>query len=224
MISQLTRDLLRNRPDIVYASPRSGETIATPIVDTSPKTSKQEKVSQLINDLENVATVAQGIERLIADRIKDEVMKLDIRNPDDVMVGQAAARQFPDKAKTIGGLLFVEEITFSMFDHCVQELKQKGIDAGKKQESKPPETDLRKTNFGGIDQDRRPEINQSTIPFAPLDITAFVAAGIPILFTMLFPLINATVKANIVGHTHPIITAPPSPIPVPSGPGLPVIP
>ena len=224
-ISSSAKSILSRRPNITFVAPRSGLTIPEPQRNTTPPTPKEQRVSQLIQALKNTAAVAEAIEGLVAERAKGEVLKLNLSNPEDAVVAQAAARQFPDKAIDKDGFVHVPEITFEMYNECIQHMKEAGKKAGAKQQIKqtgPLKTD--KTDFGGGTADKRPAVNQSNIPFAPIDLPAFIAAGIPILFGMLFPLINIAVKKDIVGHTHPIIMAPPSPIPVPSGPGIPVFP
>lgn len=225
MITNKTRSLFDKRPDIKFTSPRSVDTIPEVVKSTAPVPIKVQKVNQLIKTLDNVAVIAESVESVIADRAKNEILKLNISLPEDALVAQAVARLFPEKAKNINGFNFVDEITFEMYNKCLQDFKAAGKAAGTKQQPKALSENFKanKTDFGGLKKDSRPDINQSTIPFAPLDLPAFIAAGIPILFGMLFPLINIATKKDIVAHTHPVIPAAPG-VPVPSGPGIPVSP
>lgn len=225
MINQTTKNILDRRPNINFVAPRSGVTIPEPQLDTTPVTPKDQRVGQLITKLNNVANLAEQVEKLVADRVKDEVLRLNLSNPEDALVAQAAARCFPEHAVDTNGFVHVPEITFEMYNKALQNMKAAGRAAGNKQMTAQREPiRANKSNFGGSGQDRRPDVNQSTIPFAPINLPAFIAAGIPVLFGMLFPLINAAIKKDIVGHTHMVVTGPPSPIPVPSLPGIPVLP
>lgn len=223
MINSITKSLLSRRPNIEFVAPRSGITIPEPEVNTTAPTPREERVNQLIQGLENVAVTAGALEQLIANRAKNQTLKLNIRNPEDAVVSMAAARHFPDKAITTDGFIHVPEITFDMYLQCIKHMKETGIESGTKNQTKSNGFQGDKTNFGGSDKDKRPDVNRTSIPFAPLDIPAFIASGIPILFGMLFPLISANNKKDIIGHTHPVVV-PPAIVPVPSGPGLPVVP
>lgn len=216
--------ILNRKPNIKFVAPRSGITIPEVQKSTVALTPNEVRIKQLIQSLTNVAAAAEAVEKIVSARVKTEVLKLDLRNPEDAVVAQAAARQYPDKAKTINGFSYVDEITFDMYSNCLQQMKQAGIAAGQKQQTKAPESfKADRTDFGGRGKDSRPDINQATIPFAPIDIAAFIAAGIPLLFSMLFPLINVAIKKDIVGHTHPVIV-PPAVVPVPTAIGIPMFP
>ena len=225
MISRGLQDLLSRRPVLEYDSPRSGETIPE-VKSTVEKSTKEQRVSTILKSLDEIVELSSTVEAIIHERAKNQILKLNISNPEDAVVAQAVARQFPELAKTEGGFTYADEITFEMFNKCVQKMKAAGKANGLKQQPKAANFNPAQASFGGRGLDARPSINQATIPFAPINLPAFIAAGIPILFGMLFPLINATVKANIVGHTHPTVaySGSPLPLPVPSGPGLPVIP
>lgn len=217
-------DILNRKPNIKFVAPRSGVTIPDVQRVTTAPTPNEVRVQQLIQSLTNVAAAAEAVEKIVSERVKHEVLKLDLRNPEDAVVAQAAARQYPEKAKDMNGFKYVDEITFDMYSHCLQEMKQAGIAAGQKQQTKAPDSfKADKTDFGGQNKDRRPDVNQATIPFAPIDLAAFIAAGIPLLFGMLFPLINVAIKKDIVGHTHPVIV-PPAVVPVPTAIGIPMFP
>lgn len=223
-IDYSARGILNRRPNITFVAPRSGLTIPEPERSVALPSSKEQRVNSLIQSLNNVAAVAEAVEGLVAARAKHEVLKLNLSNPEDAVVAQAAARQFPEKAVDTDGFLHVPEITFEMYNVCLQNMKAAGKAAGAKQllkQSGPLKAN--KTDFGGAQSDKRPDINQASIPFAPINIPAFIAAGIPILFGMLFPLINAAIKKDVIAHTHPVIPAAPG-VPVPSGPGIPVSP
>lgn len=220
----LDRSILNRRPSITFVSPRSGITIPDPISIKAPETPKAQRIKELTKTLDNIGVLAEAVEAAVAQRSKNEVLTLDLSNPEDAVVSQALARQFPDKIVLKNGIPTVPEITFDMFNKCLQKMKAAGKAAGRKQQMIAPEDfKIDKTNFGGTGKDRRPDINKSTLPFSPLDIGAFVAASIPLLFGLLFPLINVAIKKDIVGHLHPVVT-PPSPVPLPSGPGIPVSP
>lgn len=218
----ISYSILDRRPNIKFVAPRSGITIPEVEKPTSLPTPKETRVENLINDLNKVAALSETVEAIIANKVKAEVLRLDISNPEDAVVAQAAARQFPELAIEKDGFKFVEEITFDMFNHCLQEMKSAGKAAGLKQQLviKSP-LQINKTDFGGIGKDKRPDLNKSTIPFNAIDLPAFIAAGIPLLFGMLFPLINTAIKKDIVAHTHIVVGAP---APTPSGPGIPVLP
>lgn len=219
----INRNLFNRRPNIVFVAPRSGLTIPEPELVTTPVTPKEEQVNTLITNLKKVAATAESLEKAVSERAKNVVLTLDLSSPEDVVIAQAAARQFPELAIDLGGFKYVDKITFAMYSHCIQEMKEMGIAAGTKNQTKSSKFAANKTNFGGINKDRRPDVNKAGIPFAPIDITAFIAAGIPILFGMLYPLINAAIKKDVIGHTHPVVD-PTSGIPTPSGPGIPLIP
>lgn len=225
MISDFSKKILNRRPEIKFTAPRSVDTIPEIEKSNTKSTLKSEKVDQLIKTLDNIVAIAESVEKVVADRAKNEILRLNIELPEDAMVAQAVARLFPDKAKNVNGFVFVDEITFDMYNECLQSMKSAGKSAGLKQQPQVLSENFKsnKTDFGGTSKDKRPEVNQSTIPFAPLNIPAFVAAGIPILFGMLFPLINVAIKKDVVAHTHPVIPAAPG-VPVPSGPGIPVSP
>jgi hypothetical protein len=218
----IDHSILDRRPNIKFVAPRSGFTIPEVEKPTSLPTPKETRINNVINQLNQVAILSESVEALVASRIKSEVLKLDITNPEDAVVAQAAARQFPELAIDRDGFKFVEQITFDMFNHCLQAMKAAGKAAGQKQELvlKGP-IQIDKTDFGGLGRDKRPDINKSTIPFASIDLPAFIAAGVPILFSMLFPLINTAIKKDIIAHTHIVVGAP---APTPSGPGIPVLP
>lgn len=220
-----TKSILNRRPLIKFTAPRSVDTIPEVTKNTVKPVAKIDKIDQLVKTFDNIVAISEAVEVAISDRAKNEVLQLNIRLPEDAVVAQAVARLYPEKAKNLNGFIYVDEITFEMYSECLQHMKAAGKAAGDKQThsaAKPP-FKSNKTDFGGGAKDKRPAVNQSTIPFAPLDIPAFIAAGIPILFGMLFPLLNVMVKGNIVTHTHPIVPGAPG-IPVPSGPGIPVSP
>jgi hypothetical protein len=221
MITTGAKNILGRRPNIIFVAPRSGLTIPEPERITTPATPKIQRINGIIQKLENVAAVAEAVEKLVADRAKGEVLRLNLSNPDDAVVAQAAARLFPDKAINKDGFVHVPEITFPMYNDCIQHMKATGKAAGAKQlvkQTGPFKADRTDLGGSGSKADRRPEVNQSTIPFAPIDLPAFIAAGIPILFGMLFPLINTAIKKDIVAHTHI------DPISGLTGPGVPVLP
>lgn len=222
-ISAGTRGILNRRPNLQFVAPKSGVTIPTPGAATSVPTPKEQRINQLIQGLENVAQAASAVEKMVAERAKGTVLQLDLSNPEDALVAQAAARHFPDRAVNKDGFIHVPAITFDMYSQCIQDMKGAGLLAGTKNETKSDNFKADKTDFGGQGQDQRPDVNRATVPFAPLDIPAFIAAGIPILFSMLFPLIDANNKKDIIGHTHPVVV-PPAIVPLPTGPGLPVTP
>lgn len=223
MISPITRDILNRRPRIEFIAPKSGVTIPEVSQNTTPITPKEQRVNQLIQGLEQVAVAASAVEELVANRAKDEALALNLSNPEDAVVGQAAARCFPDKAITKDGFTYVPEITFAMYRECVQNIKDEGLRAGVKNQTKSAKFQANKTDFGGKNKDRRPEMNRASMPIEPVDIPAFIAAGIPILFGMLLPLIDIKDKKEIIGHTHPVVV-PPVVAPIPSGPGIPLLP
>lgn len=215
------KDILNRRPNINFVAPRSGVTIPEVPQETAKPTPKEERFNSLVKGLEQVAVAAAAVEEVIAQRAKNEVLKLNIRNPEDAVVAQAAARCFPEKAINENGFIYVPEITFEMYRHCIKDIKEAGLKAGTKNQAKSDNFVSNKTDFGGQGKDKRPEINRASIPFEPIDIPGFIAAGIPVMFSMLFPLIAANNKKDIIGHTHPVVV-PPAIVPIPSGPGLPV--
>jgi hypothetical protein len=219
----INKSIFGRRPNITFVSPRSGATIPEVERITTPVTPKQERVDTIIKKLDNVAALSQELEKAVSEKAKNVVLTLNLANPEDAVIAQAAARQFPELATDLGGFKYVDKITFSMYSHCIQELKATGFAAGTKNQATSPTFQANKTDFGGMNKDRRPDVNQASVPFAPIDIAAFVAAGIPILFGMLYPLINLAIKKDIIGHTHPVIDAT-SGIPTPSGPGIPLVP
>jgi hypothetical protein len=219
----ISRDILNRRPHIEFIAPRSGVTLPDVPQETAAPTPKEERLNSLIKGLEQVAITAAAVEDVIAERAKNEVLKLDIRNPEDAVVAQAAARCFPEKAIEKDGFKYVPEITFAMYRHCIKDIKELGVRSGTKNQTKSDNFQADKTDFGGQGKDKRPEINRASIPFLPVDIPAFIAAGIPVMFGMLFPLISANNKKDIIGHTHAVVV-PSAPLPVPSGPGIPVLP
>ncbi len=220
MISTGAKSILGFRPNIKFVAPHSGLTIPEVDTPTTTPTPKETRVSQILQNLLNIATAAEAIEKIVAARASDVVLKLDLNDPEDAVVAQAVARQFPESTNTIDGVTLGTTITFDMFNHCLQEMKQAGKQAGLKQQMKAPTGAFKadKTDFGGRGKDKRPSVNKSTIPFAPLNIPAFIAAGIPILFGMLYPLINLAIKKDIVGHAHA------DPTSGSTGPGVPVVP
>lgn len=223
MLDPKSRNTLNFRPKIVRVEPKSLPTIPNPDKSTTPVTEKETRVNNIIRDLQRTTLAAAGVEQIIHKKAKNIVVTLDLNNPEDAVVGQAAARLFPDAAREISGLQFVDKLTYPMYVDCLNQVKISGFEAATKNQIKDKKFDPRKTNFGGLDGDRRPQVNMATLPFEPLNLATFIAGIVPALFALLFPLINGTVKANIVGHTHPVVT-PPSPVPVPSGPGIPLVP
>lgn len=221
-----SQDVLNFRPDIVYVAPLSGETISE-ATSTEPVVTRQKKVEQLKQGFKNVVVLADAAEAAIDKKVGKFVAKLNIAaSPEDMATAQAIARCNPELAREISpGILVVEEITFDMFKKCLKELEDYGKNQAKKS-LLPKATNLSptRTNFGGNGgADNRPEVNNMSAPIAPIDMAAFIAAGIPVLFGMLFPLISGYVKTQIIGHTHPVVV-PPAIVPIPSLPGIPVLP
>lgn len=219
MLDPHSRRLLNRRPTIKYVSPPSGDVIPEP--QPAPEDPKSERVQRVIKSLEAIEKASEVVEDAIAQRANKVTLKLNFNNPEDFVAGQAAARLFPDKAVEISdGVSVVPEITFDMYHQCIKAMKAHGKERGKANQIPGVIPDLTKTDFGGLGQDRRPDLNAMSIPFAPVDLIAYITAGIPLLFGMLFPLIQLYVKSSIVGHTHNQVVPPG----VPTGPGLPVIP
>lgn len=221
----LNRDLLNFRPDISFVAPQSEDVIQEIPVDVSVP--KIDQIKQLTSGFNNVVKLSDAVEKSIDSRAGKFIAKLNPSVvPEDMVVAQAVARLYPDKAKEIApGVFIVEEISYDMFKECVHHLEQYGKDQAKK--SLLPVADnvspLR-TDFGGLGRrDNRPEINNMSAPISPLDVPAFIAAGIPVLFGMLFPLISTYVKTQVIGHTHVTVSGPPG-TPLPSGPGISVLP
>lgn len=225
-MNPISREILDRRPNISYIAPRSTETVR----EFSPQKSQKvvtlpERVSKLIQGFKNVEVLAEAVEKEIQKKAKDVKVKLNAANPEDFVTMQAAARLFPDKAKEIQpGISVVDEITFDMYNECVQCLKAHGKEHGKANQIGPAAQKMQfplptKTDFGGLGQDRRPELNPMSVPVAPIDILSYTVATIPILFGMLYPLIALYVKTSIIGHTHNS-TAPGAP----TGPGIPLTP
>lgn len=226
MLDPLSSDLLNFRPNISFVSPKSEDVI--PEVAVEVPVSKEDQVKQLRTGFDNVVKIADAVEKGIDSRVGKFVAKLNIADsPEDMATAQALARIFPKISREIApGIHVVEQITYDMFKQCVHELEEHGKEQAKKSLlPKAENVNINRTSFGGINNgsDNRPEINNITAPIAPINIPAFIAAGIPILFAMLFPLISSYVKTQVVGHTHPVVPAAPG-VPVPSGPGIPVIP
>ena len=218
MLDPYSRRLLNRRPNIKYVSPPSEDVIPDP--QPAAETPKSERVDRVMKSLNAIEKASEVVEEAIAARAESITLKLDMSNPEDFVAAQAAARIFPDKAVEItDGVSIVPEITFDMYHQCVKALKAHGKERGKHNQIPGVIPDMTKTNFGGLGADRRPDLNAMSIPFAPVDLIAYITAGIPLLFSMLFPLIQLYVKTSIVGHTH-IATAPGAPTLV----GVPVTP
>ncbi len=197
------RDLLNFRPEITYVAPMSTDVVPE---YQEPPTPRLEQVKQLKQGFDNVVKIADTVEKAIDSRVGKFKAKLNpFASPEDLATAQALGRMFPEMAKEImPGVKIVDVITYDMFKHCVKHLE----DHGKKQADKsltPKASNISPTriNFGGVGgADNRPEINNLSAPIAPLDIPAFIAAGIPILFSMLFPLISGYVTSEVVAHSH----------------------
>ena len=203
MLDSFSRGILRQRPNIRYVSPPSEDVIPEPQVEAEP--SKPERVQKLVNSFKAIEKTALLVENAIADRAKDVSLTLDLSNPEDFVAAQAAGRSFPEAAEDIGnGILVVKVLTFDMYHKCVKAMKEHGKERGTANEIPSVIPSMTKTDFGGMGENgnRRPDLNQMSIPFAPIDLVAFIATAVPILFTMLFPLIQTYVKGNIIGHIH----------------------
>ncbi len=196
------RDLLNFRPDIAFVSPASVNVISEYV---APKTPKEAQVTQLKKGFENVVILADVVEKAIDSRAGAFKAKLNFSLPEDLATGQALARTFPKLAKEIApGVRVVDEISYDMFKHCVNHIEDHAAkQAQKSLVPKAKNVSPTRTNFGGIGNgDNRPEINNLSSPIAPIDIPAFMAAGIPILFSMLFPLISSYVATEVIAHSH----------------------
>lgn len=220
-----SQDLLNFRPDIRYISPVSEDTIPEGL---EPVVVKSDKVDQLKKGFDNVIVLADVAEQAIEKKVGRFVAKLNITaSPEDMATAQAIARCFPDKAVEISpGVKVVTEITHDMFKHCLKDLEDYGKNQARNSLLPKPSNVLpTRTDFGGTNKnsDNRPEVNNMSAPIAPIDMSAFIAAGIPVLFGMLFPLISGYVKSQVVGHTHGVIV-PPAIVPVPTSPGIPLLP
>lgn len=214
MLDAFSRRLLNRRPKIEYVGPRSTETIPEPAEDTPLPKSK--RVESLVKGFENLEKAAEEVEVLIASRAKNEILGLDFTLPEDFAAGQAAARLFPDSAVEIQpGIFVVEEITFDMYNACMQDLKDHGKTVGQQNQLQEVNPDLNKVDFGGLGMDRRPELNNMSLLIPPVPIPAYLLATIPLLFGMLFPLISLYTNSKVIGHTH---------LPPVGGPGVPVVP
>lgn len=212
-----SKKILNRRPEIIFVRPKSVDTIPTPS-SSRPAMKKQQQVEELIKGFENLNTAAQVVEEIIAERARDVVLSLDISNPEDFAVAQAVARQFPEKAKEVPGLPgvnVVTEITFPMYHHCIICLKDHGQQVGQQNQMQQVSPSLSKADFGGLGQDRRPELNKMSMIMPPVNIPAYLIATIPLLFLMLHPLRMLYTNTKIVGHTH---------LPPIGGPGVPVNP
>lgn len=220
MLDPFSRDILNRRPNIQYVSPPSEDVIPEPQPDPEP--TKSERVEKLVNSFAAIEQTALVVENAIADRAKGVVMDLDLTNPEDFVAAQAAARIFPDAAEEVAeGVIVVKQLTFAMYHNCIKAMKEHGKERGKSNQIPAINPSMTKTDFGGMGLDRRPELNTMSIPFAPIDLLSYITSTIPLLFGMLFPLIQIYVKTSIVGHSHNVV----APVPgVPVGPGLPVVP
>lgn len=224
MLDAFSKALLNRRPKIQFVGPRSVDTIPEPSPSVS-ELKKTERVQQLISGLKNLNIAAELTEDLIAKRAKDVTLALNLDDPEDFATAQAAARCFPDQAQEIPnlpGIKVVTEITFLMYRNCMTEMKNHGKTVG--QQNQIPSASIGpKTNFGGLGLDRRPQVNSMGMVMPPISIPAFMIAAIPLLFLMTHPLRQAYVNSKIIGHTHPVVI-PPVLVPIPSGPGIPVLP
>jgi hypothetical protein len=218
MLDPFSRDILNRRPNIQYISPPSEDVIPEPQPDAEP--SKPERVQRLVNSFRAIEQAALAVEDAIAKRAKDVTMELNLSNPEDFVAAQAAGRLFPDAAEEVtDGVKVVKTLTYDMYHQCIKAMKEHGKERGKNNQIPAVAPSMTKTDFGGLGMDRRPELNNMSIPFAPIDLLSYITATIPLLFGMLFPLIQIYVKTSIVGHTH-IATAPGAPTLV----GVPVVP
>ena len=222
MLDAFSKRVLNRRPNIQFVSPRSVDTVPDPSPAT-PSLEVPERVQQLITGFENLDKAAEAAENLIAERAKEVTLQLNLDDPQDFSVAQAAARLFPDAAKEIEGLpgvRVVKEITFDMYRACTQDLKNHGKTAGQRNQI-PAVNPGAKTDFGGVTKDRRPELNAMSVIIPPVPIPAYLIATIPLLFLMLHPLRMLYTNTKVVGHIHNVITPVPG---TPVGPGIPVNP
>lgn len=219
----VSRDILSRRPNISYIAPRSTETVRE--FTSEQTTSPPERINSIVQGLKNVEALAEAVEGEIQKKAKGVKVKLNPALPEDFITMQAVARLYPELAKEIQpGIKVVDEITFDMYNDCIQKLKAHGKEKGKSNQialaaSKTGFPAINQTSFGGQGQDRRPELNSMSVPIAPIDILSYISSSVPLLFAMLYPLISLYVKTSVVGHTHNV-TAPGAP----SGPGIPVVP
>lgn len=219
MIDAFSKRVLTRRPSINYIAPRSVDTIPDPSPAEAP-TEKPQRIEQLAKSFENLNTAALAVEAQIAERAKDVVLDLDLDNPEDFVTAQAVARVFPDCAEElIPGVQVCKQITFAQYNACMQDLKAHGKEVGQ-QNQVPATTPDSRINFGGLDQDRRPEMNKMSSILPPVPIPAYLLTTIPLLFQMLQPLRSMYVNSKIIGHTHNEFAVPGAP----TGPGLPVNP
>lgn len=219
-MDSLTNKLLNKKPVIRYVSPRSRKTIPDPSPQLQPKL---DKIQEIIRTFQAISETSALLEDQIAARASEVVLELDLDNPEDFVVAQATARQFPEAAVEvpgINGLSVVTKLTFPMYQKAIGELKAHGKKVGQQNQLPIPDTGL-KTDFGGKDKDRRPESNKMSQIMPPVPIPAYLIATIPMLFNMLHPLRSAYVNSKVVGHTHNIVAPSPG---TPTGPGLPVNP
>lgn len=209
MLDAFSKEILNRRPNIQFISPRSIDTIPEPS-PSIPDLEKSQRIQQLVNGLNNLNTAAEAAEDLIAERAKDVTLLLDLDDPEDFATAQAAARLFPDDAKEIPdlpGIRVVCEITFPMYRQCMGDLKEHGKIAGQRNQVPEASPNPKKTDFGGLEQDRRPQMNNMSVIIPPVPIPAYLIATIPLLFLMLHPLRSQYVNSKIVGHTHTVTTA-----------------
>jgi hypothetical protein len=219
MLDPFSRDLLNRRPSIRYISPPSEDVILEPQPEEEPEV--PERVATVVSSFDAIEAAAEAVETAIADRAQNVTLELDLTNPEDFVAAQAAARVFPDLAEEVTeGVSVVKAITFDMYHQCIKAVKEHGKEKGKSNQIPAVTPDITKTDFGGLGLDRRPELNPMSIPFAPIDLLAYITTTVPLLFGMLFPLIQLYVKASVIGHSHNQ-SVPPGP---PTGPGIPVIP
>lgn len=213
MLDQNTRLVLQRRPKIEYIVPRSTDVI--PETSVAPAEDKRDRLTTVLQSLENIENTALLLERQVAQRAKDVEVELDLTNPEDFTTAQAAARIFPDRAVEIQpGLKIVKKITFDMYSSCVQHMKDHGKERGKSNQIFATDP-VDRSKFGGQEMDRRPELNRMSVPFVPIDLGAYTAAVVPLVFSLLYPLVSLYVNTKILGHTHNTLS-----VGSPTGPGV----
>lgn len=202
MVDSVSRDILNRRPTINYIRPKSIDTIPdpSPAKLADPKSTR---VNQLIDGFKNLNKAAELVEELIADRAKGVELELDLDNPEDFVTAQAVARLFPDLAVDLmPGVPVVRKLTFPMYKQAMDQLKAHGKLVGQQNQMPEVTPDLTKTDFGGLTEDRRPEVNKMSMIMPPVPIPAYLVFTIPLLFMMLHPLRRAYTDLKIIGHIH----------------------
>lgn len=195
--------ILRFKPNLSYIEPEQladedGLLSANARTETDEISQARQRTEALIKNYDAVNKLADLAQQRIDDKVKTSGGLDIVLDPvRDAHVISALKRTFPKATD-------YSRITYDQYKHCLKEQsKQQVTPAITPKDIQDAKSDPNRVDFGGLKNpagSNRAELSSLANSPKPIDLTAFQAAGILILFKLLRPYIQAEDEQRVARH------------------------